>query len=248
MVLPQLRPTETPIEPVPSLPRLTTMAWHVFARPADGAAISAGRNLMRTIARCLATTSLVLVTAALASPSWAADVDATSAIDTVTVYPDGATVTRVIAIDLASGDNTLVAKDFPLSLDPSSLRVEGEAGAKLTIGTIDARPPRAAPTCKARSMRRPPGANSRSALPKPLPPVSATRERRVRSPNGAPPLPPWLRKLPLLTLRSVMPHENSARSIARSRSLKPIAPPSRRASSRFASTSPPRPRPRRRSG
>lgn len=100
---------------------------------------------MRTIARCLATTSLVLVTAALASPSWAADVDATSAIDTVTVYPDGATVSRVIAIDLASGDSTLVVKDFPLSLDPSSLRVEGEAGAKLTIGTIDARPPRAAP-------------------------------------------------------------------------------------------------------
>lgn len=100
---------------------------------------------MSAIARCLATTSLVLVTAALASPSWAADVDATSAIDTVTVYPDGATVTRVIAIDLASGDSTLVAKDFPLSLDPSSLRVEGEAGTKLTIGTIDARPPRAAP-------------------------------------------------------------------------------------------------------
>ncbi|UVO37964.1 mucoidy inhibitor MuiA family protein [Bradyrhizobium arachidis] len=100
---------------------------------------------MRTIARCLATTSLVLVSAALVSPSWAADVDATSAIDTVTVYPDGATVTRVIAIDLASGDSTLVARDFPLSLDPSSLRVEGEAGAKLTIGTIDARPPRATP-------------------------------------------------------------------------------------------------------
>jgi uncharacterized protein (TIGR02231 family) len=145
MLLPQLCPTETSIEPVPSLPRLNLMAWHVFARPAGGAAISAGRSLMRTIARCLATTSLVLVTTALASPSWAADVDATSAIDTVTVYPDGATVTRVIAIDLASGDSTLVARDFPLSLDPSSLRVEGEAGAKLTIGTIDARPPRAAP-------------------------------------------------------------------------------------------------------
>ncbi|MBW7971305.1 mucoidy inhibitor MuiA family protein [Bradyrhizobium sp. BR 10289] len=100
---------------------------------------------MRITARCLATTGLVLMTAAFASPSWAADVDATSAIDTVTVYPDGATVTRVIAIDLASGDSTLIAKDFPLSLDPSSLRVEGEAGAKLTIGTIDAKPPRAAP-------------------------------------------------------------------------------------------------------
>jgi uncharacterized protein (TIGR02231 family) len=100
---------------------------------------------MRIIAKYLATTSLVLVTSAAALPSWAADVDATSAIDTVTVYPDGATVTRIIALDVASGDSTLVAKDFPLSLDPSSLRVEGEAGAKLTIGTIDARPPRAAP-------------------------------------------------------------------------------------------------------
>ncbi|PIT01243.1 hypothetical protein TSA1_11110 [Bradyrhizobium nitroreducens] len=100
---------------------------------------------MRITARCLATTSLVLVTTAFAVPSWAAELDAHSAIDTVTVYPDGATVTRVIALDLAAGDSTLVAKDFPLTLDPSSLRVEGEAGAKLTIGTIDARPPRAAP-------------------------------------------------------------------------------------------------------
>jgi len=100
---------------------------------------------MRITAKCLATTSLVLVTTALAVPSWAAELDANSAIDTVTVYPDGATVTRIIALDLASGDSTLVARDFPLSLDPSSLRVEGEAGVKLTIGTIDARPPRVTP-------------------------------------------------------------------------------------------------------
>jgi len=99
---------------------------------------------MRITAGYLATTSLVLVTMAMASPSWAADVDATSAIDTVTVYPDGATVTRIIAIDLPSGDSTLVAKDFPLGLDTSSIRVEGEGSAKLTIGTIDARTPRAA--------------------------------------------------------------------------------------------------------
>ncbi len=46
---------------------------------------------------------------------------------------------------MPAGDNTLVLKDFPLTLDPSSLRVEGEAGAKLTIGAIDTRPPRAAP-------------------------------------------------------------------------------------------------------
>jgi uncharacterized protein (TIGR02231 family) len=100
---------------------------------------------MRTIANSFATTSLVVLAAFAVMPAWAADVDATSTVDAVTVYPDGASVTRVITLDLASGDNTLVARDFPLTLDPSSLRVEGEAGTKLTIGAIDTRPPRAAP-------------------------------------------------------------------------------------------------------
>ncbi len=84
---------------------------------------------MRMIANSLVTTSLVLVSAFLVVPARADDLDATSAIDAVTVYPDGASVTRVIALDLPSGDTTLVAKDFPLALDPSSLRVEGEADA-----------------------------------------------------------------------------------------------------------------------
>jgi len=100
---------------------------------------------MRLMTTYLATTGLVLVTAFAAAPLRAADLDAASTSDAVTVYPDGATVTRVITLDLPSGDNTLVARDFPLSLDPSSLRVEGESGAKLTIGAIDAKPPRPAP-------------------------------------------------------------------------------------------------------
>ena len=100
---------------------------------------------MRLIANCLATTSLVLVTNLATAPSRAADLDVNSAVDAVTVYPDGASVTRVIALDLPSGDTTLVAKDFPLTLDPSSLRVEGEGGARITIGAIDARPPRPVP-------------------------------------------------------------------------------------------------------
>ena len=100
---------------------------------------------MRMIANSLVTTSLVVVAALVAVPAKAANVDANSAVDAVTVYPDGASVTRVITADIAAGDNTLVLKDFPLTLDPSSLRVEGEAGAKLTIGAIDTRPPRAAP-------------------------------------------------------------------------------------------------------
>ena len=100
---------------------------------------------MRLIANSFLTTSLVVLTALAAGQARAADVDASSAVDAVTVYPDGASVTRVITLDLPAGDNSAVLKDFPLTLDPSSLRVEGEAGAKLTIGAIDARPPRAAP-------------------------------------------------------------------------------------------------------
>jgi uncharacterized protein (TIGR02231 family) len=73
----------------------------------------------------------------------AAQVDVVSAVDAVTVYPDGATVTRVIRADLAAGDTTIVARDFPPALDPSSLRVEGESGGRLIIGAIDARAPRA---------------------------------------------------------------------------------------------------------
>ena len=100
---------------------------------------------MRSIANSLVTTSLVVIAGFAAARAQAADLDASSAVDAVTVYPDGASVTRVITLDVPAGENSAVLKDFPLALDPSSLRVEGEAGAKLTIGAIDTRPPRAAP-------------------------------------------------------------------------------------------------------
>lgn len=94
---------------------------------------------MRLLANYLVTTSVFLATAFAATPLKAADI----------VYPDGASVTRVITLDLPSGDTTLAANDPPplldKSLDKSSLRVEGEAGAKLTIGAIDARPPKPVP-------------------------------------------------------------------------------------------------------
>ena len=100
---------------------------------------------MRLNANNFFTTSLVALTALAAGQARAADVAASSTVDAVTVYPDGASVTRIISLDLPAGENFAVLKDFPLALDPSSLRVEGEAGAKLTIGAIDAKPPRAAP-------------------------------------------------------------------------------------------------------
>jgi uncharacterized protein (TIGR02231 family) len=83
----------------------------------------------------------VLIFAGVA-PLGAAELDVRSAIDAVTVYPDGATVTRLITVDLPRGDTTLIARDFPPGLDPSSLRVEGEGAGGVTIGAIDARPPR----------------------------------------------------------------------------------------------------------
>src|SRR5947209_1350583 len=76
------------------------------------------------------------------APALAGEIDVRSAIDSVTVYPDGATVTRTISVDLPQGDTTLVARDFPPGLDASSLRVEGEMAAPVTIGAIDARSPR----------------------------------------------------------------------------------------------------------
>ena len=100
---------------------------------------------MRLMTNGFRTTSLVVFTVLAAGPLLAADIPAGSAVDAVTVYPDGASVTRVISLDLPAGENSAVLKDFPLTLDPASLRVEGEADAKLTIGAIDAKSPRAAP-------------------------------------------------------------------------------------------------------
>ena len=92
--------------------------------------------------RCSST--ILCVIFGLAAPAAAvAQTEITSAIESVMVYPDGATVTRRIRVDLPQGDSVLRAVDFPPTLEPASLRVEGEARARLTIGGIDARPPRA---------------------------------------------------------------------------------------------------------
>jgi uncharacterized protein (TIGR02231 family) len=76
------------------------------------------------------------------SAAQAADVAGVSAIERVTVYPDGASVVRTIEVEVPTGDHVIVAQDFPLSLDPSSLRVEGEAPVQLAIGAVEAKPPR----------------------------------------------------------------------------------------------------------
>lgn len=80
-----------------------------------------------------------LVALAAASPSLADTLDARSRIDAVTVYPDAASVTRVAEVDLPAGSTSLVFHGLPLTLDPASLRVSGEGGGSLAIGSAQIR-------------------------------------------------------------------------------------------------------------
>lgn len=84
----------------------------------------------------------------LASPvTRAADVEIGSRVDAVTVFPDGASVTRRFAVDVPAGEHVLILSDLPAAADPGSLRVAGvglaRAGeGRLTVGAVDARQPR----------------------------------------------------------------------------------------------------------
>ena len=89
---------------------------------------------MRLIARSL---FALAATAMSSAAAFAAEIEAASKVDAVTVYPDAAIVTRVAAVDLSQGDNVVVFRGLPLGLDPASLRLEGAADAALTIGAVE---------------------------------------------------------------------------------------------------------------
>lgn len=73
----------------------------------------------------------------LVSSASAAEVELVSRIDRVTVFPDGAGVTRLAPLDLPAGASTLMLRGLPAAIDPASLRVTGEGAAALSIGAID---------------------------------------------------------------------------------------------------------------
>jgi len=81
-----------------------------------------------------AATGLALL---FATPAFAADIEVKSNIDTVTVYPDGATVTRLATVGLPAGASTIVLKGLPAALDASSLRVTGQGSASFAIGSVE---------------------------------------------------------------------------------------------------------------
>lgn len=86
---------------------------------------------------------LLLATTALASLACAhanaADIEARSRVDAVSVHPDAALVTRVFDVELPDGASNVTLRGLPFVLDPASLRVSGSGGAAITIGSVEAR-------------------------------------------------------------------------------------------------------------
>lgn len=80
-----------------------------------------------------------LVLIATLTPTFAADVPATSEIDAVTVFPQGAEVTRIARVKLEAGSHVIIVRDLPSGLLADSIRVQGEATGALELGAVDSR-------------------------------------------------------------------------------------------------------------
>lgn len=69
----------------------------------------------------------------------AAEIELASKIDRVTVYPDGAVVTRLGKASLLEGVSQIVLRGLPASVDPASIRVEAQGDGAFSIGAVDVR-------------------------------------------------------------------------------------------------------------
>lgn len=82
-----------------------------------------------------------LAAALIFAPSLAgaAEIELASRIDSVTVYPDGAVVTRLGKASLLEGVSQIVLRGLPASVDPASIRVEAQGDGSFAIGAVDVR-------------------------------------------------------------------------------------------------------------
>lgn len=69
----------------------------------------------------------------------AGEIELPSRIDRVTVYPDGAVVTRLGKAELLQGASQIVLRGLPATVDPASVRVEGLGNGAFSIGAVDIR-------------------------------------------------------------------------------------------------------------
>ncbi len=73
------------------------------------------------------------------SPVFAEDISLKSVVSAVTVFPQGAEVSRVVKSVLPSGEHVLIVKDLPGQIVPNSVRVEGVSTGDIEIGSVDVR-------------------------------------------------------------------------------------------------------------
>ncbi len=83
--------------------------------------------------------SLLLSTLIFSISVNAKTVTVRSQIDAVTVYPQGATVTRTGQVQLTPGDHILVIDSLPSGLYQQSLRVMGQGQAGVLIGSVESK-------------------------------------------------------------------------------------------------------------
>lgn len=93
------------------------------------------KPLAPALAALLASTALVT----FPMPATAATLSPGSRIADVVLYPDAAVIKREILAEIPAGSHELLLTDLPATLDPASLRIEGAADAKLSIGNLDLR-------------------------------------------------------------------------------------------------------------
>lgn len=86
---------------------------------------------------------VVLLLSGISTAALAADLEALSKADAVTVYPDGAAVTRTVSVALPAGATTLVLRGLSGSIDPASVRVQGQGDGAMAIGSVETRPSQA---------------------------------------------------------------------------------------------------------
>jgi hypothetical protein len=87
----------------------------------------------------LAPATLITAASLLGSTAMAATISAPSRLSDVTVYPDAATIRRVIEVDIPAGEHELKVDDLPGTIDPASLRIEGEGSDRLLLGNVHKR-------------------------------------------------------------------------------------------------------------
>jgi hypothetical protein len=75
----------------------------------------------------------------IATGAHAADIKGVSKIEGVTVYPQGAEVTRIGKVKMERGEHVILFNDLPTNAVSGSIRVEGKATGRLEIGSVDTR-------------------------------------------------------------------------------------------------------------